>query len=392
MIKRLEALLDKVVSTNIMKPKTYIHPKLQSVIETISFKPKNITILGSFGVRSQLYPSDIDCFEVVKENKLINIYNKFKSIINNLTNNSNIYIGDIKCGVYEPLRIIDETAFIVNNKVYRYDYNKSIKKLHQLYDDGLINLKEYKKGRELLVPNPNEEQLGKIKKDLRLHIIRWKPTDVMRGYIVMRDNTKYHFTDALASPSLFKMDIIYYLDNKFYDITTIYDIRDNNGNKTKMVYYDVRNTLISDIKMYRSKKDYFKVMKRYLSLLKYDYKFRNKTMNKSKIIVLTKVLNSQLGQLYQVKTMVDTLIYLIDNHHHLNKDRIRKNVGIVIDRLSYLYGTRYIGKERRIIANLMSILTEKSVGSIGNHLISIYEDLETILNEKSKPFVASISF
>ena len=90
--------------------------------------------------------------------------------------------------------------------------------------------------------------------------------------------------------------------------------------------------------------------------------------------------------------MVDTLIYLIDNHHHLNKDRIRKNVGIVIDRLSYLYGTRYIGKERRIIANLMSILTEKSVGSIGNHLISIYEDLETILNEKSKPFVASISF
>ena len=299
--------------------------------------------------------------------------------------NSNVYLGDIKLGTYEKLRIIDETAFHMNNKAYRYDYEYSIKRLEEVKQ--YLTPTEYKQAKSLLQENPDEKQLGQIVKNLRFHIVRWKPEDILKGHVVLRDKYKYTLMDGLFSPSLFKLDTIYYHEGLFTDITIIYELRDKKGMKTNSMSYDVRQSLLNDIRVFTTKKQYFKVLKRKMSLLRYDYKYRNKKDNKSKIVVLTKVLNSQVGQLYQVKVMLDNIIYLMDSFDHLNKDRIRANVSIMIDRLSHIYMSDFLKKEKSVVGNLLMVLRGKSVGRINEHLNNSYNSITKVLNNTAKRFI-----
>ena len=116
-------------------------------------------------------------------------------MIRKLLNNDSIYIGDIKCGAYEPFRIIDEMAFIKNGKVYRYNYESSKSKLDNLYKSKILNKSEYEEANKILVKKPNEEQLSNIKKLLRFHILRWKPQDVINGYIRLRNGEKWEYVN-----------------------------------------------------------------------------------------------------------------------------------------------------------------------------------------------------
>lgn len=203
----------------------------------------------------------------------------------------------------------------------------------------------------------------------------------------MRDKMKYKFIDALSSDSVFKLDIIKYLHDKFVDISIMYDIRDTNGVKTNMASYDVRTTLENDIRMYTSKKKHFKVLKRKMSLLKYDFQYRNKKGNAKKIIILSRILNGQLGQIYQVKTMIETLLFLMDNFNYLDKKRINANVDLIIEKLSYIYNSNFVKNEKEIVGDLMLILKGKSIGAKEKHILRAYNNIEDILNSESKKFI-----
>ncbi len=384
MSKKLISNLNTIQAENVLKQKTEIAPYYKDILKQLSFNPTKTEILGSFGIKSQLYTGDIDMFETVSI-PLPRLITLFKSKIKSLLSNSNLYLGDIKLGIYEKLRIIDETAFHMNNKAYRYDYNYSIKRLEEVKQ--YLTPSEYKQAKSLLKKNPNETQLGQIVKNLRFHIIRWKPQDILKGYIILRDKYKYTLMDGLVSPSLFKVDTIYYHEGLFTDITIIYDLRDKKGMKTNSMSYDVRKSLVNDIHVFTTKKDYFKVLKRKMSLLRYDYKYRNKKDNKSKIVILTKVLNSQLGQLYQVKVMLDNIIYLMDSFDHLDKNRIRANVSNMIDRLSNIYMSDFLKKEKRVVGNLLMVLRGKSVGKIDEHLNDSYNSITKVLNNTAKKFI-----
>ena len=376
--------VNTIQSSNIMKPKEVIAPYYKDILKLLSFNPSKTEILGSFALKSQLYTGDIDMFEVVSM-PLVRIASLFQQKIKALLSNSSVYIGDIKLGVYNKLRIIDETAFYMNNKAYRYDYNQSIKRLEEV--KPYLNANEYKQARSLLKKNPNEAQLGQIIKNLRFHIIRWKPKDILKGYVLLRDKHKYTLLEGLKSPTLFKVDITHYHLGVFTEITIIYDLRNIKGLKSNAMRYNVRGSLLNDIRIFLSKKEYFKVLKRRMSLLRYDYKYRNKKENRPKIVVLTRVLNSQLGQLYQVKVMLDNLIYLMDSFNNLDKQRVRANVSLMIGRLSNIYLGDYLRKEKQVVGNLLMVLRGKSVGKIEDHLIESHNTITKVLNDTAKRFI-----
>ena len=384
MLSRLNRLIEKDQSTNLLSKKTFFNPEIQTVLNNISFDSKNTDVLGSFGLKSQLYFSDIDCYEVVKS-PLTKVSQKFRRIINNLMKDPNVFIGDIKLGFNEDLRIIDERAMVKNEKVYYYNYNKSLNKLNEI--KKYLTKEEIRQASKLLVQNPTEKELLEIKKNLRFHIVRWKPFEVIRGFKMLRNRKRYTFLEALKSKSLFKLDIVKFLNDKFLDFSIIYDLRDSKGLKLNKVRFDVSTTLKQDIKTYLLKKDYYKVLKRKFSLLKYQYEFQNKKENKPKIVVLSKILNGNLGTIYQVISNIDNIIYLIDNFDNLDKERIRTNIQTIIGRLSFIYNNRFLREENDIVGDLLLTLTNKSIGNIGELLVDIYERLSKILNLEAKKYL-----
>ena len=371
-----------------LSKKKYFNPDIQTVLNLIGLNNK-VEVLGSFGLRSQLYFSDIDCYEVVKL-PLKSVEKKFKDIIKNLLEDNTFYIGDIKLGYNEDLRIIDEKSYIHNKKIYHYNYEESKKKLKEIKQ--FLTFEEYNKANKLLVKNPTEKQLNEIKKELRFHIVRWKPFEIQKGFKILRDNKKYTLLEAFKSGSLFKLDIVKYLNNNFLDFSIIYDLRDEKGLKINKISFNVVETLQNDIKTYTIKKQYFKVLKRKFSLLKYEYEYKGRKENKQKIIILSKILNGNLGKIYQVISNIDNIIYLIDNFKHLDKNRIRENIKIIIDRLSFIYDKQYLKKENEIVGDLLLILKDKSIGNINELLIYIYERLENILNKEAFKIFVNLSF
>ena len=377
--------LDKEARSNVMDEKDTVYPILEQTIRDVSFKRQNTDILGSYRLRSQLYTSDVDLYEVVI-GKTSSVKTRFQRKMRKLLNNDTIYIGDIKCGLYEPFRIIDETSYIHQGKVYRYDQKKALVRLDKLKDDKVLSKSEHEEYKKLLKPNPTLMQLNQIKKKLRLHILRWKPQDVINGYLKLRDGTKYPLKSALEDPSLFKMDIIKYDGVKFIDVSIIYDLRNPDNSKKKLVAYNTRRTLLSDIDTYESEEQWFKVLKRMFSLLKYDYKYRQRKQNIYLLVALTKIFNSQLGQVYQVKTMIDTLVFLMDSFKTLSKQRIYRNVNLIIEKLSNIYDKDVVALEKGIVGDLLAILKNKGIDE-RTLLSKAYRDLEHVLHYKSKQYV-----
>lgn len=77
----------------------------------------------------------------------------------------------------------------------------------------------------------------------------------------------------------------------------------------------------------------------------------------------------------------------MDNFKNLDKNRIRKNIITIIDRLTFIYNSNFLKKENEIVGDLLLILKNKSVGNIHKHLINVYEKLENILNTESKKYI-----
>ena len=176
-------------------------------------------------------------------------------------------------------------------------------------------------------------------------------------------------------------------NSNFLEFSIIYDFRDTKGQKLNNVAYNTKDTLKKDIKKYMAEGQYFKVLKRKFSLLRCEYVYENKKNNKAKLIVLSKILNSNLGNLYQVKAIIDNLLFLIENFNNLNKDRINKSIDDIIDKLSFVSLKKFVKKENDVIDELKLILKGKSVGNTSKNLENIYNTVENIINTEAKKYI-----
>jgi hypothetical protein len=101
-----------------------------------------------------------------------------------------------------------------------------------------------------------------------------------------------HFTESsfvkyFPDVSFIKIDIIARINNIYNEVSCIYNFDTNSNDETKYV-----SSLVDDIKDYKKKGNYYKVLKRLFSL----YKLRN---DKNKLVQLSMFLNNNYGKLYQ---------------------------------------------------------------------------------------------
>jgi hypothetical protein len=127
-------------------PRSYPHDVLE-LINTMSFnKGRDVKIMGSMALRSQLYAADYDCYENVHwedpsdKNALKEIVREFQKIVKNLNNIPSCFITDIKAGSIEEWRIIPEKARVHKGKVINLNIQEELSILHKRFEEDGIGV------------------------------------------------------------------------------------------------------------------------------------------------------------------------------------------------------------------------------------------------------------
>jgi len=358
------------------------------LIDIIAFNKKNVKIMGTMSFKAYKYPSDYDLFETVNVQSMDKLIRDFQNKIKQLLKFNDVFIGDIKAGELEELKIINERSYFKNGRVIGYDFKTTINKLERIFKEGYLTTNEYKKIKKLIKEKPTQKEWNIMLKELRIHIIRMTPQDVLRGYKIL-NKKKVFLKDTLKSSGLFKLDVIAYINVKFSEFSIIYDLRDNGKHRITNFKVNVNEDLKSNIQQLEDMGKYYKMLKRILSLLRIKYskkvKPEDKTLIEEEIIYISNVLNGELGIINSVINDIEILQQIIDNENITPLIKIKEQIDNFIYRLSNIYRTTaYLKNETNIIKQINKALEINKKDTLYKQLNKIKQDLQSILNSKAK--------
>ena len=364
---------------DIKNKKKYLDNEIEDVLSLISFNIQNLSILGSYGLRSSLYPSDIDAEEVVSYDK--STIKKIQQIIKNVNNRNDLFITDIKLGSVDDYEVVKDNAYVYKGQVYNYDADDSREKLRVLYKKNVITKEEFNKWNKLLIKKPTQEQLIEIQKEIRPNLMRWTTDEILKNKKHFR-GIDYTILDALQTGGLFKIDYVFIKPTcEFIDLNVIYDVRIKGLRQSKSPLLNVKRELQREIDNLIIQGKYFKALKRKFSLAKINN-------NKKQIIKLYKILNSPIGILHQISGNCEILILLLEQNKRVPLDKLRCFVNEFIDRLNNVFNiNQYIKQERFIVSKIQNIIKSNNKKTIMNNLIILKDKLDNIKNTVSKKYI-----
>jgi hypothetical protein len=353
-----------------------------SILNDLSFNPDSLQIAGSSGLRSQLYAGDFDGFEIVDlykktdDEALDYLKPRFQKIIERLHNRNDVYIGDIKCGAIEEWRVLPDKAYTDGKNVYGYNAEESRKR----FDDvpSLTSI-ERNRGQSLLIDDPTPVQFLEAKDFFKFHTVRWKVSDVVKGYKILRDGNQFFLQRGFES-GVTKVDVIGYVENnRFTDFSVIYQFC-NRGEILNPMSKHIVQSLKEDIFYYLSKGEYFKALKRKFSLLKLN----KKTEEAEKLIP---IFNSDLGRIYRIISDIGTLLSLLENKEAVPLRSIRIELDQFIGRLSNVYTLKDYLKEEPVILEAIRKAIRTPRQQLIPVLVNLSKLLGDVLNTYSKEYL-----
>jgi hypothetical protein len=333
--------------SSLLKQKKYPsqYPKdAVKVLNAMSFsKGASIKIVGSQALQSQQYAGDYDAYEVVsvkgeKATALNELAKGFQSIIKELKSMSNVYIGDIKSGIIEEWKVLG--------------VRKPTTKVESLLKANIISEREAQHALTLL-----KGSKLKAKQELKFHIIRWSPEEVLKGSKTLRDGRTYTLQEAFSSPTITKLDVVALVDKRYTEFSIIYEF--HNGSQTlNPDDIDPEKSLKESIKIYQEEGNPFKVIKRKFSLAK----LKN---NKSDLKKFSAILNSETGKLYTLYSDVKTLADLMEDHT-LPEQSLRQAFNNFSERLRAIYAQDIHLKDKKDL--LLQLRSTKNLRAIEKEL------------------------
>lgn len=377
------------MAAQIIEKKTYPlnYPSdVMNIVKAMSFsKGRDVVIQGSMSLKSQQYAGDYDMTEDVKVNKprkaaLSYLCKRFQDIIRGLLAFKNLYVGDIKAGIIEDWRIIPETAAVINGKVKGYSAGEARQRLAAL--EHIMTKEEVEEARKLLKDRPTPADFFEAVDQLKFHIVRWKPKDVLRGYLVLRDGHHYTLAEAFSAPYIVKLDAVGYIhNNKFSDFSIIYSFSDEKG-QINRYSVDVRKELIQSYLSYHYAGDYFKAAKRQFSIAKAEG-------NKKKIIAYNAMFNSDLGRLYSIISDANTILYLLENEKDIPIEKIRYELDQFRGRLGNIYSIGSVGTEGtlRKILSMTELPAGEARTTLKRQMEALVEGFSKALNLATQSYL-----
>lgn len=357
-------------------PNGYSEDALQ-ILTTMSFtEGKNVNILGSMSLRSQIYAGDYDAYETIhtkgsKESALDTLVKTFKQIIKQVQKIPNTFVGDIKSGSIEEWKIIQEP----------FDYTNSLAKLHELFEDKIISKEVFEEGKKKLKPNPSKLELLRLQREFRPNVLRWSPKEVMLGFKKLQDGRKFTLKEAFQSPIITKLDVVSWVqNNRFTDFSMIYEFKHNSTSLNKEPS-NIEESIKQNMFVLFHEKNYFKMAKRMFSLAKYK-------KYSSVLETLSPLFNGDAGRLYMVYGDIGTLISLVENNETVPHEKLKFEIDQFKNRLSNITFEQYISKEHRIFELIDSILANKhSDETLRKHLKTLQDILADLMSEYAKTYL-----
>jgi len=285
------------------------------IINAMSYKAGNAKIVGSSATRSQQYAGDYDMFEDVKVSSVGLFTKRFKSIVKTLMNTDGVYVGDIKCGDVPDWRVVPD-------KAEGYSVATAKKKLNTLLQTGIITRAEDNDARGVV------GNYATAKKEIKFDVVRWKPSEVEAGFVILRNGKSMTLEEAVMSGGLVKLDVVAWLGTRYVEFAIIYDIYVK-GKRVSNTPLNTEKALEEDIKYFKESNP-FKYLKRLFSYakLKGDTALGDK---------LTTLLNSDLGRMYLISSDISVLLYLIENYTSLDANHIHRELSGFRQRMGNVY-------------------------------------------------------
>jgi hypothetical protein len=344
---------------------------------------KDVKVVGSMGLRTQLYANDYDCFEKIELERNIDYYvKKFQKVVERLIDTPLCYIMDIKCGAVDEWQIIDDDVIISDGEVKNFNEEQSKRKLENLLDDKIISHYEFNYIIKKIKSNMTIEDLFELKDFCKFHIVRWNSKDVLNGYKKLIDGRTYTLKDGFLSKSLSKLDVISWVSgNHFSDFSIIYQFM-KRGQPINGLPLDDKSIIKSvkdDIVYYLHKKNYFKMCKRIFIIVKM-------TGDNLMMEFLSNIFNGDLGRIYTLYGDVMTLENLIENDAVLPFKKIEFEIEQFRQRLSNITFPEYFKKRTRIfdVIETLENIESHNRPKMLKELKSMKNYLESLLSEQTK--------
>jgi hypothetical protein len=345
-------------------------------------KGKNVELVGSQALRSQIYAGDYDANDFAS-GSLDHLASLFSEMVRRLSK-MDVFVGDIKAGVVPEWDVMG-SSLVHNGAVANYNAETSRSKVRQLRKASIITPTEEKEYLAVLKDTPSPVDLVIAKNTIKPHIVRWTMKEAIEGKKTLQNGSVYTLQDAFASRGSVKVDVVGWIQNNRYtDFAMIYFLTSPSGSNGKKLYSPVQfeDEIKESILYYTSTKNYFKVLKREFSLAK----FKGET---KKMEELSEVLNHDLGRIYHVLGDIKTLIALFTETQ--TKPRSLADVRLELDqfkaRMSNIALEPFLKEEHTLLGYINSSLKTTSVKQLVGLLTKMEDILTTLLSSLAQKYV-----
>lgn len=352
-----------------------------AILDSMSLdgKGKNVELVGSQALRSQIYAGDYDANDFAS-GTLDHLASLFSEMVRRLSKMDGVFVGDIKAGIVAEWDVMGN-AKVHNGVIANYNADTSRSKVLQLRKAGVITPTEEKEYLAVLKSSPTPTELVIAKNTIKPHIVRWTMKEAIEGKKTLQNGSVYTLQDAFASRGSVKVDVVGWIQNNRYtDFAMIYFLSSNGKKLYTPVQFE--DEIKESILYYTSTKNYFKVLKREFSLAKFKGE-------KAKMEELSEVLNHDLGRIYHILGDVKTLIALFTETQ--TKPRSLADVRLEIDqfkaRMSNIALEPFLKEEHTLLGYINSSLKTTSVKQLVATFTKMEDILTALLSSLAKKYV-----
>lgn len=366
---------------DIIRQKDFPANYSEAVIEVLSALSltglKSTQVVGSASLRSQQYAGDYDADEKVKVSSPESMVEKLREMVKRVRTLA--YFTDIKCGEVTEWNVFRKNAGVVDEKVVNFNIAESQSKVDELEKAQVLSRKEAEEFRSLLSKASSVNGFLEARKTIRHHILRWTPADILEGAMVYR-NQVIKLEDAIVSGGMIKADVIANIQDRFVELSIIYDVFINGKRVTEPPPNFVQS-VTEDI-IYYEKTNPFKALKRVFALARH---FKStKALEK-----LLPILNSDLGRLYQIIGDMGTIAELLERPS-VPMRSIETAIAEFKARLGTIYSLKDIlQKEHTLLGELNAILKMSQKSRMKERMERMKDTLQGILNRETLKQVSS---
>ena len=250
------------------------------------------------------------------------------------------HITDIKVGEVPEWQLLQSD---------KYDREKELKRLGELWQEGVVTDAEVKQAKAMLKPHLGLRERLEAKKALRFGVLRWTPKDVAAGVLRYRGHT-FRLDDAMKSGGITKIDLVAWVKDKYVEVSNI--ILWTHGGKLYANIPEVVKSISEDIVRFEEEGLYMKVAKRMYSVAKVKGLVQDSKD-------LLDILNSHLGAIY---TVVGDLELLKEFPEAVSASKKRIELDLMRDRMAKLFYREFddASDPRKLIPRLREVLERET--------------------------------